>query len=70
MSSVDGIVAAHVAMTQAQVQTEIATRLLKVALETGRPQQMLELVRQAAEAAAETIQASVADGARQLDLLA
>ncbi len=70
MSSVDGIVAAYVAMTQARIQTQIATRLLKVAQETGCPQQMLELVRQTVEAAAETAQTTVTDGARQLDLIA
>ena len=56
MDSVSSIAATQVALTQARVQAEIAARLLKVAQRVGSPQQMLELVRSAAETAAQLLQ--------------
>jgi hypothetical protein len=53
MSSVGGAMT-QIALTQAQVQNQIAVHLMKVARETGTEQQMLELVEQTAQAAAQT----------------
>ena len=67
MSSVDGMVSTQVALTQAQLQTEVAARMLKVANSIGNPNQMLELVKQAADAASETMNAAVEGAIGQLD---
>ncbi len=55
---IDGVMASQMALTQAQVKTEISTRLLKMAQEMGSPQQMLELVQDTAEAATRNMQAA------------
>ena len=67
MSSVDGMVSTQVALTQAQLQTEVAARMLKVANSIGNPIQMVELVKQAADAASETMNAAVEGAIGQLD---
>ena len=68
--SVQGIATTFVATTQAQVQTAIAARLLKMAREIGAPQETLELVRQAADTAAQTLDATAASAAGGFDAYA
>ncbi len=70
MSGVSGIVAAQTALTQAQVQIELAVRLTRIALTAGRPQQVLELVRQATGMVAESLSAAAAAHAERLDVTA
>lgn len=66
--SVESVAATQVALTQAQVQAEVATRLLKVAQDVGAPQQMLELVKQTAEAAVENMVAAASATRDGLDV--
>ena len=68
--SVTSAAASVVAMTQARVQNAIAVKLLKIARDVGSPQQMLELVRQVADAAQRTAASAVGDGHGRLDLIA
>lgn len=58
MSSVSSAASYQVALTQMQVKTEIATRLMKVAQETGPEQQMLSLVQDATESVAQMASAA------------
>ncbi len=67
MSSVDSIASSQVALTQAQVQARIAARMLKVAESVGNPNQLLEMVKQTAEAAAETMNSVMEDAIGGLD---
>ena len=57
---VQSIATAFIATTRAELQTAIATRLLKTAQKTGAPHQIVELVRQAADTAARALDASAA----------
>lgn len=70
MGSVGGAAAFQATLTQAQIQTRIAVRLLKVVQETGSPQRMLDLVLQAADSAATMMDASLPTATGNLDLYA
>lgn len=58
MSGVSSVMAQQVALTRAQVQTEIAVFLMKVAKETGPEKRMLELVRDVATSASQNAAAA------------
>jgi hypothetical protein len=66
MSSVSSAAATQVAITQAQIQTEMAAHLMKVAQQVGRPAQVLELVEQTVESAVQIAAAA----AGQMDMYA
>lgn len=63
----DSAALSQVAASQARVQAEISTHMLKVAMDTG-PKQTLQLVEQAVEMASEIASASAGPG--RLDVYA
>ncbi len=67
MSSASGVAAVQGAMTQAQVQSAVSIRVLKMSQEAG--QQMADLVQQATETVVQTMATNGAAG-RRLDLYA
>lgn len=68
--TVQSVAATQVALTQARVQTEVATRLLRWAQQNGGPQQVLQLVEQTAAAAAHSAQSAAVTAADGVDTYA
>ncbi len=70
MSTISDIAGVAISMKRAELQSEIAVRLLQVARRTGAPEKLLEAVRQAAAGAAESGAGAVAEAAGLLDVQA